>query len=428
MGRKGAGGVDEHNGALRVRFTLDKQRQSIILRLNSGAPMIPTAANMKHALRLAADVRQAIRTGTFSWDRFFPYDPRARDVAGTDTVGELLDRWVSSVRVEPSTLKSYLTAVAFWKSTPAGHKRASELVKSDILQALATRPMLKGKTVNNYLVALRQGLGLAVDDGRLATNVGKTIKSAKVQAPEPDPFTLEEAEAICEDMRKHYPEQVYWYVVAKFWTGLRSSESYALRWGDIDLRAGTMHVHAGVVLGIEKETTKTKQARTVMLNSLARQAITGMRPHTYMGGEHVFVDPARRAMGPRTVLHPVVLDTDHQAPGHPLPAALQHPALLRDPASHGRAPARLVRGPAWARREDVPQPLCPVDTQRRRRGRNGGLRERPEGQQAAPAGCLITSDSVPIWSQKCVFTWSGRRESNPTSPRGTSPVNFGFPS
>jgi integrase len=294
MGRTGSG-IDEHNGALRLRFTLEGKRHSVVLRVTSGTPLEPTAANLRFALRLSDDVQRAIRAGHFSWIKFFPYHSLARTDDDGVTVGQHLDNWLDSLRVEYSTLKSYRTAVAFWKSTAVGGKRAPDLVKSDVLKALATRPTLTGKTINNYMVALRQGLGLAVDDGRLAINVALSVKSQKNQRPEPDPFTREEAEAICEDMRTHYDERAYLFTLAKFWTGLRSSEAYGLRWADVDLPAETIFIHRGVVLGRDKLTTKTKQTRTVMLNSIAFGAFQAMKRHTYLAGDHVFTDPRREA-------------------------------------------------------------------------------------------------------------------------------------
>lgn len=298
MGRRGSG-VDEHNGALRIRFTLNGRREAVVLRLATGATMAPTAANHRFALRLADDVRAAVRAGSFTWARYFPYQARASHEAGSQTVAALLQAWLGTLRKSTSTIKSYRTAVAFWLATPVGDKLASELVKSDVLAALACRPDLKGKTVNNYMVALRQGLGLSVDDGRLAVNVAKQVKSARVQRPEPDPFTRAEADAIVADMRRHYPDPVWQYCAFKFWTGLRSSESFAVRWADIDQSGRTLRVHRGVVLGEEVDGTKTRTARSVMLNSLAWEALQAARPHTLMRGsvdrddDFAFRDPRR---------------------------------------------------------------------------------------------------------------------------------------
>lgn len=298
MGRKGTG-VDEHNGALRIRFTLAGRRETVVLRLSTGATMAPTAANLRYALRLADDVRAAVRSGSFTWARFFPHHARARDDAGSQTVGALLQAWLGTLRKSKSTVKSYHSAVNFWMGTPVGNRLASDLVKSDVLAALASRPELKGKTINNYLVALRQGLGLSVEDGRLAVNVARQVKSARVQRPEPDPFTRAEAEAIVADMRRHYPDPVWQYTQVKFWTGLRSSESFAVRWSDFDAGSRTLRVHRGIVLGEEVDGTKTRVARSVMLNSLALEALQAARPHTLMRGsvdrddDFAFRDPRR---------------------------------------------------------------------------------------------------------------------------------------
>jgi integrase len=63
------------------------------------------------------------------------------------------------------------------------------------------------------------------------------LEWARVVLPKPDPFAAEERDAIL----KHFKEKhrfYYSFVLTLFGTGARPSEIIALRWGDVDLKAG----------------------------------------------------------------------------------------------------------------------------------------------------------------------------------------------
>jgi len=70
-----------------------------------------------------------------------------------------------------------------------------------------------------------------------------------------DPFSRQEAEAIIADMTAHYPAPIANYVEFKFFTGLRTSESFGL------LAGKHLLVHRAIVRGVEKLNTKTNTAR-----------------------------------------------------------------------------------------------------------------------------------------------------------------------
>jgi integrase len=284
MGRTGLG-IEVRERSIRLSFTFEGAAQRRTLTLN-GKPLAPTPANIKHAQRVAAEIRDKIRHGTFSLAEYFPDDADT----GPLTVAVQLDRWRNSQRLEKSTLAGYDSAIRFW--TPlVGEKPVRGLVHSDILTALATRPDLSGKTVNNYVSVLRESLELAVLDRIIPANPAGAVPRAKHQKPPPDPFSREEAEAILGYMEKHYPEPVWNFTEARFFTGVRTAEAAGLRWPSVDLRSKYIGVSESIVRGEEKDSTKTHQARQVTLNSRALEAFKRQAKHTRMAGEHVFLDP-----------------------------------------------------------------------------------------------------------------------------------------
>lgn len=284
MGRSGSG-VEARPSSIRLSFSFEGQQQRHTLMLN-GRPMPPTPANLKYATRLAAEIRERIRHGTFSLAEYFP----ASGAGGPITVADQLDTWLAAQRIEASTLAGYTSAAKFWKAA-VGDKALRALKHSDILKALADRPDLSGKTVNNYVSVLRESLALALADRLLLDNPAAAVPRATWQKDPPDPFTREEAESIITDIRQHYPEPIGNLVEWRFFTGVRTSEMAGLRWPHVDLASGYFGVSEAIVRGVAKRNTKTSVARQVLLNSRALAALQRQAKHTRLAGQHVWLDP-----------------------------------------------------------------------------------------------------------------------------------------
>ena len=278
-----AKGVEVRAKSIRITFTADGKQQRHTLMVN-GTPAAPTPANVKWATRLAAEIRDRIRHDTFSLAEYFP----AAGVAGSSTVAGQLDTWLGAQRIEASTRVGYETAARFWKAA-IGDKPLRALKHSDVLAALATRPDLSGKTVNNRVSVLRAALDLAVLDKLLPANPVIGLPRAKQQKPPIEPFTAAESARILAGVAKHYPGALANLVEFWFRTGLRTSELFGLRWADVGV--GAITVRGARVAGVEKASTKTNKAREVRLDAIAVAALVRQKEHTYLSGALVFVDP-----------------------------------------------------------------------------------------------------------------------------------------
>lgn len=294
MGRK-VSGVEVRDGSLRLNFTYEGQRQRKTL-LVDGKPLAPTLANRKYADRLIEEIRDKIRLGVFVMAEYFPASGSAPGL----TVGAQLDTWIAGQRIENSTKAGYSSAIKFWKAAPYDEAKSAtigdlplrRLVTSHVKIAIASKPGLSGKTINNYVSVLRDALELAVTDKLIKENPVGSIKRAKYQKPVPDPFSAEEREKIITKMNERHPGQVANMVEFWFWTGMRTGEMFGLSWRNVDLASGTVLVTETVVRGEEKDSTKTGVARTVRLNSRALAALQRQRQHTQMAEDgRVFHDP-----------------------------------------------------------------------------------------------------------------------------------------
>jgi integrase len=293
MGRTGTG-VNVRPNSIRVTFTFEGEQQHKTLTLN-GKPMAPTPANIKYAERLAAEIREKVRLGSFSMAEYFP---ASGDTKSGNTVAIQLDAWLSAQRIESSTKAGYSSAIKFWKNvvcdargTLLGDLALRALKHSHILTALASRPDLTGKTVNNYVSVLRESMAMALKDKLISENPVAEIPRAKHQKPPPDPFTREESENIIASFHERHAGQATNLIEFWFWTGMRTSEIFGLQWANVDLASGTVLVAEAMVRGERKDSTKTDTVRTVKLNSRALAALQRQRKHTQVAGAEVFQDP-----------------------------------------------------------------------------------------------------------------------------------------
>jgi integrase len=288
MGRTGSG-VEARENSIRIHFTYEGRSCKETLKTD-GKPMTPTPANLKYATRLSAEIKEKIRHDTFVYADYFPASATATTGQGV-TVGDRLDLWLKLQSGKASsTRKGYTTAVNWWKAK-IGSKPARALVHSDILTALASEEDWSGKTRNNKASVLRQALALSLRDGAIKTSPIDGLESASHQAPDPDPFSQQEAETIIAALEKS-DEQIGRYFAFKFFSGVRTSESLALRWENVDWIRKTITVRDAIVLGEYNRRTKTSTVRHIDLNSRALAVLKAQKAATFLKREGwIFVDP-----------------------------------------------------------------------------------------------------------------------------------------
>lgn len=293
MGRRGSG-IEIRPASIRVSFIWEGKTRWERL-VTNGKAMAPTLPNIRYAERLAASIKAKIALGTFSLAEFFPASADASSGEQL-TLGRQMTAWLDARRLEVSTAAGYSSATKFWAravvdGVPLGDRPLRAIKHSELLRGLATKPLLSGKTVNNYVSVLREAIELAVTDGILTSNPAATIPRAAWQREPPDPFDLAEAELIIADLLAHYPEPIGNHVQWRFFTGVRTSEAAGLQWPSVDLASEYFQVREAIVRGVAKSNTKTSVARNVLLNSTALAALQRQAKHTRIAGAHVWLDP-----------------------------------------------------------------------------------------------------------------------------------------
>lgn len=288
-------GVVVRDSSIQLTFTRAGKQEKHTLTRN-GLKLPPTPANISFAERVAAEIREKIRLGHFHLGDYFPEDA---DPVTLRTFGHQMDIWLQTKRVAASTLKGYMSCAKFWKESAyseqsddaLGDLPMALLTHSHLLYVIADRDDISGKTIKNYLAPLREALALAVRERVLVADPSEGIRPPAWQKPTPDPFDRDESEAILAQIAKKSPGQVANMAELWFWTGLRTSEIFGLRWANVDMRKGYVRIKEALVRGDRKNTTKTGVERDVTLNSRAMAAIQAQRQYTQAAGKEVFQDP-----------------------------------------------------------------------------------------------------------------------------------------
>lgn len=290
MGRgRHAGGVDEVNGRVRVRFHWQGKRRSVVL------SWAYNPANVRRAGKLLDEIRDRIRVGSFNPRAYFEHWKYDAPQPKTATFGDYATLWLAKHADAPkSTRKSYETALRVHWHPTLEQRPIAEIRHSELVQTIADRAFQHPKTRNNALIALRGPFALAVRDRIIGANDDPTvgIENAAVQVPPPDPLTREEATEIIAWERKRYGEGAGNYREFAFNTGIRCpSEIIELRWGDVDFQARTVRVQRARVHK-EAKSTKTHVARDVLLTDVAFACLTRQKGQTYLAGGLVFMNEA----------------------------------------------------------------------------------------------------------------------------------------
>jgi integrase len=128
------------------------------------------------------------------------------------------------------------------------------------------------KTYNNAVSILRRAFSFGYRDHPYRSNPAWALKGARVKRkdlPRIDPFRIQDAEELIAAIHRNWGEAQGNFHEFRFFTGLRPSEEIALTVRDFDEARGTLSVTKARVLGIDKDTTKTREDRIIQLSRRA---------------------------------------------------------------------------------------------------------------------------------------------------------------
>lgn len=204
--------------------------------------------------------------------------------ASAATVGDLLDRWLAhceSLGRSATTMQEYRRLVDKVVEPELGKVRLSKLTAANLdrLYAKLTAKGLKPTSVRRVHALIAAALHQAERWDLVDRNVARRaspppVRPARITAPSP-----KEVQAVVTAAEAIEPGLAALLMLAAL-TGCRRGELCALRWSDLDWKAGTLTVARSVYDtedgGWAEKSTKTHQERRIGLDELA---MAGLRRH-----------------------------------------------------------------------------------------------------------------------------------------------------
>jgi len=199
------------------------------------------------------------------------------------TVAQFLDKWLSA-SVKPSvkvkTYEGYESIVRIRVTPRIGRTHLAKLTALD-LQALYTELAnagLSARSVHHTHRVLHRAFVQAVRWNLIARNPCDGAQGPRATRSEMMVWTPEEADAFLISTRQHPAHALYMLALT---TGMRQGELLGLKWGDVDLSAGTLAVRRSLqrqrVAGLVFEEPKTARSRRSI--RLCQRAIVALRAH-----------------------------------------------------------------------------------------------------------------------------------------------------
>lgn len=198
-------------------------------------------------------------------------DDRESGVVGggrTITVEVWARQWLAegAERWKPSTSEDYRKHVECYIVSYLGHRRLDLLNRADVenmLTDMARRPKAQGKrgvlsssTIHHARRVLRACLADAERAGLVARNAAADARPARLVAPEREPLTRTEAQAVVTAASRQR-NGARWVVALAL--GLRQGEALGLSWDDLDLDAGRISIRRTIYRGAWKHGCVTRR-------------------------------------------------------------------------------------------------------------------------------------------------------------------------
>jgi integrase len=242
-----------------------------------------SAKTKKEAQRKFADLKRDVERGVV----------KAGSVV---TVEAWLNHWLNTIaseRIRPRTLQGYRSYANVWLIPYLGAHPLSKLTE-DHVRSLYRTMKNNGKsdaTRRQAHAILRRALVVAHREGRVSRNVAANVDPPPVGVNHRKPLTLQQARKVLNSLDGD-PLAARW--IAALLLGMRQGECLGLRWQDVDLKAGVIHVRheilritgKGLVLGPPKSKTSVRDLPILGPMAYALE-------HTEDRGDYVFYGHAK---------------------------------------------------------------------------------------------------------------------------------------
>ena len=217
-----------------------------------------------------------------------------------ETVGAWAEKWLEIYKkgkVAYGTYKNYELYVIKHIVPGLGSLKLDKVRPAHIADFMSKKSGLSESAQKHMIIALKAIFNTAIENKYCSENpVKRTAASKRVKEDTTKVFTVAQIDCMLKDAKTHRYSA---YILFPLYTGMRMGELLALKWGDIDLKAGVITVRAATARGekgrIEKS-TKGGNVRTIGIPPKFKTALRKMSKE----GEYVFCAKNGKPISPNT--------------------------------------------------------------------------------------------------------------------------------
>jgi len=248
-----------------------------------------TPKNRERAQARAVLISEEMKNGSFEYLKWFPegnkadqFKPKVENTL--KTVGEYFTGWIE--RKKPPFVR------------PGLHHDYNRQFKRYILPKFESTPITEVtlELLEAFRIYLNREMALSIKscrniiDGTFRAmmrdarkhGIGEkdhfaALEWPRLSTPKPDPFFAVERDKVLGQFKakhRHYHP----FVFTLFWTGMRPSEAIALRWGDIDLKTGTLSITKSRYFGADNPTKTAASEREIAILPAVIDVLRAMKP------------------------------------------------------------------------------------------------------------------------------------------------------
>jgi len=236
------------------------------------------------------------------------------------TVGQWMDIWFENcakIKVRPSSHSTYRGYIENHIKPNIGKIPLKKLSSLDLqkfykallsggrVERIESKKQPKGlsaKTVRNIHQIISSAMNFAIDQRLIATNPTVRCSLPKLEHREMKTLPAEDLTVFLREAKASGVFELYYIELA---TGLRRGELLGLKWEDIDLEQGVIHVRRQVARidgEVVEAPLKTKNSyRSISIGQDAVKVLRGQRKKS--NSEYVFPSPAGGPISPDSAIH-----------------------------------------------------------------------------------------------------------------------------
>jgi len=242
--------------------------------------------------------------------------------AGQYTVGQWLDLWLENyakLKVRPSSYQTYQGFIKNHVKPSIGdiplsklttmdlqqlYKKLLESGRVDRVEAKSKPKGLSAKTVRNIHQMISSACGFAVNQKLLASNPASACALPRIERKEMKTIPPDKLTSFFDEAKESGVFELYYIDLL---TGLRRGELLGLKWDDVDLKNGILHVRRQIMRqngAVVEAPLKTKNSyRSIAIPADAVEVLKTQREKVGCGSEYVFPSPTGGPISPDSVLH-----------------------------------------------------------------------------------------------------------------------------